>query len=97
MKHNEKLCCTSHLGCQVQGEGHNWGSKVKFCLYNSLKPAEANVIKPHRKVNHNEKVCYTIFMIPNPRSRSQSGVRGQIMSRQLLRKEPKQTLKKDKA
>ena len=34
------------------------GSKVKLCLNSCCsKTAEANLIKLHRKIKHNEKVC----------------------------------------
>ena len=32
-------------------------SEVKSCLSNNSKTTEANLMKLHRKIEHNEKVC----------------------------------------
>ena len=47
------MCHTQELGHRIQGQGHNQESEVKSCLCDYLKLAEANFVKPHKKVNHN--------------------------------------------
>ena len=60
-----------------------FGSEVelcpKMCLSNNLHTTEANLMKVHRKVKHNEKVSCTQVRYPLSKSRPQSGVRGQVI------------------
>ena len=65
IKHNEKLCDAQHtnkLGFHVQGQGCSQGSEVKSSFCNNLKPTEANFVKLHTKINHNEKVYHTQYL-----------------------------------
>ena len=54
--------------------------RYKSCLSDSSKTTEANLMKLHRKIKHNEKVCRARFRFLRPRSRSQSGQRSNRVS-----------------
>ena len=41
-----------------KNQGHNQRSQVRWCLHGYPENTE-NLIKLHRKVKHNEKVCHT--------------------------------------
>ena len=66
MKHNEKVYHAQYLGSYALGQ------RSKLCLSNNSKTTEANLMKLHRKIEHNEKVLGTEVRLLCPRSRSQS-------------------------
>ena len=55
---------TQKIGSHIQGQGHNQESEVKYFLCDYLILAEAHCIKLSKKVNHNQKVCHTLFYVP---------------------------------
>ena len=71
IKHHEKVCFALKLGFYRQGEGHISTHKdkviirsefklcLKSCLSYNSKTTQANLMKLHRKIKHNEKVCHT--------------------------------------
>ena len=54
------------------------GSKVRFCLNSCCSySTEANLIKLHRKIKHNEKVCHANDFGSYAQGQGRSQVRGQ--------------------
>ena len=54
------------------------GSKVKLCLNLCCSyTTEANLIKLHRKIKHNEKVCHAYDFSSYAQGQGRSQVRGQ--------------------
>ena len=52
-------------------------SEVKIILSNSSKNAEANLMKLHRKIKHNEKVCRAHDFVSYTQGQGHNQVRGQ--------------------
>ena len=66
IKHKGKVCRAQDLGSYAQGEGHKRVKVNVFltsCLSNNSKTAEAHLIKLHRKIKHNKKVCHAQELI----------------------------------
>ena len=62
IKHNEKVCHTQDLGSYAQGQGHSQvrGQIVpQKILSNNLQITEVNLLKLHKKINYNEKICHS--------------------------------------
>ena len=69
IKDNEKVCQAQDLGSCAQGVSSTRfrflcprsrsqsGQRSKSCFSNNSKTTEANLMKLHRKIEHNEKVC----------------------------------------
>ena len=59
------------------------GSKVelcrKLCLSNNLKNTEANLMKLHRKIKHNGKVCHAHNLGSHIQGQGHNWVRGQVL------------------
>ena len=59
IKHNQKVCCAQVLGTHAEGQGsyrvQGKKSCLKLCLSHNLKTTEANLMKLHRKMKHNQK------------------------------------------
>ena len=71
------MCRAQELGSNTQGQGHN-GSKVKLCLNSCCSyTTEANVIKLHRKIKHNEKWCHVYDFGSYAQGQGRNKVRGQ--------------------
>ena len=60
------------------------GQRSKSCLSNNSKSAEANIMKIHRKIEHNEKVCSTQELGSYAQGQGHSQVRGQIVPKIVL-------------
>ena len=61
------MCLAQELGSYAQGQGHN-------C-------AEANLMKLHRKIKHNENVCRTHDLDSYTQGQGRNQVRGQNLQR----------------
>ena len=59
-------------------------SEVKSCLSNSSKTNEANLMKLHRKIEHNEKVCRAQELGSYAQGQGYNGVKGQIEPKFVL-------------
>ena len=64
--------------------------RYKSCLSDSSKTTEANLMKLHRKIKHNEKVCRAHDLGSYAQGQGRNQVRGPIVSQQYLKKLPKQ-------
>ena len=60
------------------------GQRSKSCLSNNSKTIEANLVKLHRKIEHNEKVCSTQELGSYAQGQGHNQVRGQIMPKIVL-------------
>ena len=58
--------------------------RYKSCLSDSSKTTEANLMKLHRKIKHNEKVCGAHDLGSYAQGQGRDQVRGQIVSRQSI-------------
>ena len=58
------------------------GQRLKSCLSNNSKTTEANLMKLHRKIEHNEKVCWAQEL--GSYAQGQNLVRGQIVPKIVL-------------
>ena len=59
------------------------GSKAKLCLNSCCSyTTEANLIKLHRKIKHNEKVCQLMILVPTPKVKVAVRSEVKIMSQQ---------------
>ena len=60
-----------------------FGSKVILCLKlhlsNNLKTTKANLMKHHRKIKSNEKICHVTSLVPT--FEVKATIRGQRLSR----------------
>ena len=54
------------------------GQRSKSCLSNNSKTTEANLVKLHRKLEHNEKVCSAQELGSYAQGQGHNHVRGQI-------------------
>ena len=54
------------------------GQRSKSCLSNNTKTTKANLMKLHRKIEHNEKVCHTQELGSYAEGQGHNQVRGQI-------------------
>ena len=54
------------------------GQRSKLCLSNNSNTTEANVMKLHRKIEHNEKVCWAQELGSYAQGQGNNQVRGQI-------------------
>ena len=54
------------------------GQRSKSCFSNNSKTTEANLMKLHRKIEHNEKVCWAQELGSNAQGQGHNTVRGQI-------------------
>ena len=52
---------------------------LKSCLSNNLKNTEANLMKFHRKIKHNEKVCHAHILGSHIQGQCHDWVRGQVL------------------
>ena len=55
-------------------------SCLKLCLSYNLKVTEANLMKLHRKIKHNERVCCVQELGSYAQGQSHNRVKGQILS-----------------
>ena len=53
------------------------GQRSKSCLSNSSKTTEANLMKLHKKIEHNEKVCRTRELGSYAQGQCHNRVKGQ--------------------
>ena len=60
------------------------GQRSKSCLSNNSKTAEANLMKLHRKIKHNEKVCRAHDLGSYAQGQGRNQVRGQIVPKIVL-------------
>ena len=59
------------------------GSKVKLCLNSCCSyTTEANLIKLHRKIKHNERVCHALILVPTSKVKVAVRSEVKIMSQQ---------------
>ena len=66
-------------------------SKVKLCLkLCCLYTTEAKLIKLHRKIEHNEKVCHTHDLSSYAQGQGRDQVRGQNLVSAITQKQLKQ-------
>ena len=56
--------------------------RYKSCLSDSSKTTEANLMKLHRKIKHNGKVCRAHDLGSYAQGQGRNQVRGQIVSQQ---------------
>ena len=54
------------------------GQRSKSCFSNNSKTTEANLMKLHRKIEYNEKVCRAQELGSYAKSRGHNTVRGKI-------------------
>ena len=54
------------------------GQRSKLCLSNNYKTTEANLTKLHRKIEHNEKVCWAQKLGSYAQGQGNNQVGGQI-------------------
>ena len=74
------------------------GQRSKSCLSNNSKTTEANLMKLHRKIEHNEKVCRAHDLGSFAQGQGHNQVKGQIVPKiVLLRSKFDETSQKDKA
>ena len=71
------MCRAQELGSYAQGQGHNWvrGQIVPKIVL--LITTEANLIKLHRKIKHNENVCRAHDLGSYAQGQGRDQVRGQ--------------------
>ena len=60
------------------------GRRSKLCLSNNSKTTEANLMKLHRKIENNEKVCSTQELASYAQGQGHNQVRGQIVPKIVL-------------
>ena len=60
------------------------GQRSKSCLSNNSKTTEANLMKVHRKIEHNEKVCSAQEFGSYAQGQGHDHVRGQIVPKIVL-------------
>ena len=60
------------------------GQRSKSCLSNNSKTTGANLMKLHRKIEHNEKVCRAQELGSYTQGRGHNHVRGQIVPKIAL-------------
>ena len=60
------------------------GQRSKSCLSNNSKITEANLMKLHRKIENNEKVCRAQELDSYTQGQGHNHVRGQIMPKIVL-------------
>ena len=60
------------------------GQRAKSCLSNNSKTTEANLMKLHRKIEHNEKVCSAQELGSYAQGQGHNQVRGQIVPKIVL-------------
>ena len=68
---------------------HPWsrsqsGQRSNSCLSNNSKTTEANLMKLHRKIEHNEKVCHAQEIGSYAQGQGHNQVRGQIVPKIVL-------------
>ena len=71
------MCCAQELDSYTQGQGH---SQVKGQIVPKivlLITTKANLMKLHRKINHNEKVCPAQDLGSCAQGQGRNQVRGQ--------------------
>ena len=64
--------------------GSQSGQRSKSCLSNNSKITEANLMKLHRKIEHNKKVCRAQKLGSYPQGQSHNQVKGQIVPKIAL-------------
>ena len=57
IKHNKKVCCAHDLGSYAKGQCRNQVRGQNGVSAITSKTTEANQTKPHRMIEHYEKVC----------------------------------------
>ena len=57
------------------------GQRSKSCFSNNSKTTEANLMKLHRKIEYNEKVCCTQELGSYTQGQGHNTVKGQIESK----------------
>ena len=60
------------------------GQRSKSCLNNNSKTTEANLTKPHRKIEPNEKVCRAQELGSYTQVQGHNQVKGQIVPKIVL-------------
>ena len=56
IRHNKKVCLAQDF-CEANNQVR--GQIVpKWCLSNNLEITEANLLKLHKKIKHNDNVCH---------------------------------------
>ena len=60
------------------------GQRSKSCLRNNSKTTEANLMKLHRKIKHNEKVCHAQELGSYAQGQGHNQVKGQIVPKIVL-------------
>ena len=60
------------------------GQRSKSCLSNNSKTTEANLMKLHRKIEHNKKVCRRQELGSYAQDQGHNQVRGQIVPKIVL-------------
>ena len=78
-----RLSCVDFYASEGTSGGilksHSLSLRFKSCLSNSLKTTETNLMNFHRKIKHNEKVCYVQELNPYTQGQGHSRVKGQIV------------------
>ena len=72
IKH-EKVCHAHDFGSYGQGQ------RSKSCRSNNSKTTEANLMKLHREIKHNEKMCHAQVLGSYAQGQGHNHVRGQIV------------------
>ena len=83
-----RRCVTHDLGSYTQGQGRD--QRSKSCLSNNSKTTEANVMKLHRKIKHNENVCPAHDLGSYAQGQSRNQVKGQNLVSAITQKLLKQ-------
>ena len=60
------------------------GQRSKSCLSNNSKTNEANLMKLHRKIEHNKKVCRAQELGSYTQGQGHNWVKGQIVPKLVL-------------
>ena len=60
------------------------GQRSKSCLSNNSKTTEANLMKLHRKIDYNEKVCRAQELGSYAQGQGHNQVKGQIVPKIVL-------------
>ena len=98
IEHNEKVCRAQELGSYAQGQGHNQVKgqivpKIVLlinCWSKFDETSEANLMKLHRKMKHNEKVCRAHDLGSYAQGQGRSQVKGQNLVSAITQKLLKQ-------
>ena len=77
------MYCTYDLGSYAQGQGLNQ-IRGQNRLSNNSKTTEANLMKLHRNVEHNENVCGAQELGSYAQGQGHNRIRGQIVLKIVL-------------